>query len=116
MFSARQSRASRLRANPELAQLQNRLLKGALEFASLDLKVLPVHHVDPSGWCSCGCRKLSCGSRGKHPRILNWQNEATSDEDTICGWWDKWPLSNIGVQWGPRSNAIDIEFDSEEGR
>ena len=25
-------------------------------------------------------------------------------------------MLNIGVQWGERSNAIDIEFDCEEGR
>jgi hypothetical protein len=88
----------------------------ALELASFGLKVLPVHSVDPAGQCSCGCSKPNCGSRGKHPRILDWQHQASSDENVVCEWWERWPMSNIGVQWGPRSNAIDVEFDSEEGR
>jgi hypothetical protein len=94
----------------------NLLLQSALEIASFDLKVLPVHTVDPFGQCSCGCKKPNCGSRGKHPRIRDWQHLASSDEDVICDWFEKWPMLNVGVQWGPRSNAIDIEFDSEEGR
>jgi len=92
------------------------LLKSALELAYLGLKVLPLHTVDSNGHCSCGCRKANCGSRGKHPRIRDWQHLASDDEDTICAWWEQWPLANVGVQWGPRSNAIDIEFDNEEGR
>jgi hypothetical protein len=92
------------------------LLQSALELASFDLKVLPVHSVDADGRCSCGCRKSNCGSRGKHPRIRDWHNLASSDEQTICAWWEKWPTANVGIQWGPRSNAIDIEFDDEEGR
>jgi hypothetical protein len=100
----------------DFAKKHDRLLRSAIDLASYGLKVLPVHNVDERGWCSCGCRKLKCGSRGKHPRIFNWQREASSDEDVIAGWWEKWPLANIGIQWGPRSGAIDVEFDSEEGR
>ena len=96
--------------------MTNLLFQSALELASFDLKVLPVHTVDPTGRCSCGCRKSNCGSRGKHPRISDWQHQASSDEGVICAWWEKWPMSNVGVQWGPRSKAIDIEFDNEEGR
>ena len=96
--------------------MQKLLLQSALELASFDLMVMPVHTVDPTGRCSCGCRKANCGSRGKHPRISDWQHKASSDEAVIIEWWDRWPLANIGVQWGPRSNAIDIEFDDEEGR
>jgi len=92
------------------------MLQAALELAFFGLKVVPLHTVDPNGWCSCGCRKSNCGSRGKHPRLLGWQRLASSDEDVIGSWWLKWPMANVGVQWGPRSNAIDIEFDDEQGR
>ena len=95
--------------------MQNLLLQSALEVASFNLKVMPVYQVDPSGRCACW-KGARCTSPGKHPRINDWQRQATDDEETICGWWSRWPLSNLGIQWGPRSHAIDVEFDSEAGR
>jgi bifunctional DNA primase/polymerase-like protein len=95
--------------------MTNLLLQSALEIAAAGLKVMPVYQVDPSGRCVCW-KGARCTSPGKHPRINDWQREATDDEETICGWWSRWPMSNLGIQWGAHSNAIDIEFDNDQGR
>jgi hypothetical protein len=72
------------------------LLAAAMEYAGYGWKVLP----------------LRDGS--KVPRIKNWQTNASSDEEQICKWWERWPNSNVGVQLGERSGIIDCEADSPE--
>ena len=82
-------------------------------YASLGWQVLPCHAPTADGGCSCG--KSSCPKPGKHPRISDWQNLASSDEKQIELWWQHWPEANVGVRLGPSSNLIDIEFDNPEG-
>ncbi|MBY0460601.1 MAG: DUF3987 domain-containing protein, partial [Gemmataceae bacterium] len=74
--------------------------------------MLPLHHV-LNGQCSCG--KPTCGSAGKHPRTKNGLKDATTDPDTIRGWWQKWPLANIGVVTGPASGFWVLGPDGPEG-
>jgi hypothetical protein len=74
----------------------NRILQSALEYAS-------------RGWCV-----VPLGKASKAPRVKEWQNNSSTDEDQITRWWDRWPEANVGVQLGPRSRIIDIECDSEE--
>jgi hypothetical protein len=82
-------------------------------YASLGWQVLPIHNPTADGKCSCG--KSSCKKPGKHPRISEWQNKATTDQQQIANWWQTWPDANLGVRLGPESNLIDIEYDSAEG-
>lgn len=97
----------------------NLLLQAALEYSGHGLKVVPNHSVNPEGQCSCRdpeCQKPGAKKRGKHPRIKSWQDNASDDESTICDWWSKLSMANVGVQLGPKSGIIDVEFDNEEGR
>lgn len=93
------------------------LLNAALEYAGYGWHVVRLHHVKDNGSCSCRAgADCSANSRGKHPIDSGWQNLATTDEETICSWWEQTPLANIGILLGPKSGIIDIEFDDEEGR
>jgi putative DNA primase/helicase len=83
-------------------------------YASLGWRVLPCHNPTAGGGCSCG--KSTCKKPGKHPRISEWQNKASSDPQQIELWWQTWPEANVGVRLGPASNLIDIEYDSDEGK
>lgn len=51
----------------------------------------------------------------KRPPMKEWQKKATTDNDILIQWWDKWPDSDVGVAMGRSSNIIDIECDTEEG-
>ena len=79
---------------PEFVALTDR----ALEVAQLGLPVFPLWW-PRNGGCSCRAG-LECRQPGKHPRILGWQTEATTDEAKIRQWWLKWPMANIGIATG----------------
>lgn len=85
----------------------------ALQYAALGWKVIPCHHPVSPGVCSCS-KGEACGSPGKHPILNAWQDLATDNEETIAGWWDRWPKANVGVSLGPGSGIIDVECDDEE--
>lgn len=73
-------------------------LQAALEYAARGWKVLPLKMSD------------------KVPILASWQTAASDDEDQVAAWWEATPKANVGVQLGPRSGIVDIEFDDEEGR
>lgn len=73
-----------------------------------------LHKTD--GQLTCSCYKGgNCPSPGKHPVGKVWQQRATTDEEAIYDALDVSSPRNIGVQWGPESGVIDIEFDCEKG-
>jgi len=88
----------------------NKLLDCALSYAQRGWSVLPVHTPDGNK-CSCG---KNCGSPGKHPRILEWQKNATTDEAKIRQWWAQWPTANIGINPRP-SGLLVIDIDPRNG-
>lgn len=92
--------------------MSQEILQAALEYAALGWQVVPLYGVTPNG-CECAKGK-DCPSCGKHPRVNSWHLEATSDEDKILGWWERWPGSNVGVKFGKDSNLIDIECDNDK--
>lgn len=94
---------------------QQRIASAATRYAALGWKIVPLWGVFPGGVCECS-RGAECSSAGKHPRLDDWGNHASSDEETIFGWAERFPRFNIGLRLGPSSGVIDIEFDSEEGR
>lgn len=91
------------------------LIEAALEYASRGWRVLPLHGIRPGGGCTCHA-SLTCQSAGKHPRIKDWQNEATIDPATIQGWWRKWPDSNIGIATGATSGIFVLDIDNKGGQ
>lgn len=72
-----------------------------------------VCHGQTDGKCTCGSR--DCGTPGKHPVLGAWQDRATRDEDELAQWFDGSKPRNVGVQLGPKSGIVDIEYDTEEG-
>jgi putative DNA primase/helicase len=57
----------------------------------------------------------SCDNVGKHPRVKDWPNVATTDEATIQDWWTRWPDANIGIATGAKSGVVVLDVDPDEG-
>lgn len=83
--------------------------KHALEYASWGWAVFPVHTPKPDG--SCSCHHKECSRIGKHPRISQGRNGATTDPETIERWWDVWPDANIGIATGKESGLVALDVD-----
>jgi len=79
----------------------------AIEYASKDLRVFPLHSIDEAGACTCG--KADCGSPGKHPRTKNGVKDATTDAEQIAAWWTKWPDANVGIATGNGLLVLDVD-------
>jgi hypothetical protein len=62
-----------------------------------------------------GWRVFPCEDAGKKPRILKWQERATTDEATIREWWRKWPDANVGLAMGAASGLIALDVDPRHG-
>jgi hypothetical protein len=87
----------------------------AAELAALGFPVFPLHS-PTGGACSCP-RGLACGgSAGKHPRIEGWQRQATTDPNTLRGWWERWPDANVGIATGGALRLVVVDVDGDAGR
>ncbi len=84
-------------------------LPSALEAAGYGFLVFPLWW-PREGVCACR-RGRDCRNPGKHPRITNWQELATTAEAEIRAWWSRWPQANIGILTGSRSGLIVMDFD-----
>lgn len=82
------------------------------------LKYIPLYGIDNNGLCQCG--KPSCitpvdgkpsKSMGKHPRMMNWQQHATSDIEQIKQWMVQYPGCNWGIQTGKPGGISVIDID-----
>ena len=71
------------------------LLKAALGYAARGIPVLPVK------------------PRGKEPVTDHAYKDATTDENTIRGWWKKWLKANIGLVPGP-AKLVVVDIDGSE--
>jgi hypothetical protein len=67
----------------------------------------------------CECRKRTnrnkeCPKAGKHPRMgTGWQQYATLDPGQIAAWQTMYPDTNFGVRMGPRTIALDADFNPD---
>ena len=52
-----------------------------------------------------------CKPTDKSPYIKGGLNAATTDEETIRTWWQRWPLAMIGVPMGSRSGVWAVDPD-----
>ena len=83
-------------------------LAAALSYAARGWPVFPVHSIRRQGTlCTCGRR--DCGSPGKHPRTENGLKDATVDERTIRGWWQRWPDAGVAIATGRGLVVVDID-------
>ena len=87
--------------------------KAAQAYASkLGWAVFPLHTPIDKG---CSCNNPNCKSIGKHPRIKNGLNAATTKLDIIRKWWEQWPSANIGVVTGRVSGFVALDVDPRHG-
>ncbi|MBF0207072.1 MAG: bifunctional DNA primase/polymerase [Oligoflexia bacterium] len=93
--------------------LNANLLSWALYYAAKNLPVLPLHHPQSNGLCSC--QNPQCKSIGKHPMIKDYNNKATTDQSIIKEWWCKWPEANIGILTGSKSKIFVVDIDPRHG-
>lgn len=68
----------------------------------------PLHH--PVAFNECSCQSSSCKSVGKHPRLSDWELNASNHLNRIQSWAKRFPLCNWGIATGP-SNLIVIDED-----
>ena len=54
-------------------------------------------------------------ARSKTPWTRHGCLDATTDLETIAGWWDGWPDSNIGIATGSKSGIWVLDIDGEPG-
>ena len=97
-----------------------RIRDAALGYARLGWRVVPLYGVTLAGPCdgapACECRlSAACGSPGKHPRIREWQREASADPSTVARWWRRWPGSNVGLAMGGPSRLVALDVDGAAG-
>lgn len=86
--------------------------KAAEWYGRRGLPVIPLHSIEADG-CSCG--RPGCEAPGKHPRILNWPENATTLCVRIRSWWHRWPLANIGLATGEASGIVVLDVDPRHG-
>lgn len=102
----------------------------ALRYAARGFHVIPLHEPlfdHPQGYlCTCEyyrhsdrCKQRGgfylepgqhCESAGKHPRLPNWEDAATTEPARINGWWCEWPTANLGIAAG-KSGIVMLDAD-----
>lgn len=88
-------------------------LTQALEYAALGWPVLPLYWITPEKACSC--QNLQCKSPGKHPLLNNGLHGASDNPDVINGWFNKYPLANVGIVTGKASGVFVLDIDPKNG-
>lgn len=83
----------------------------ALRYTEHGIPVFPLHWIKKDGNCSCRLGAM-CQAKGKHPRIKNWGEEATTDPEKIEDWWSHAPMANIGIPMGEKSGLVALDVDT----
>jgi putative DNA primase/helicase len=91
----------------------DKLLRGSLWYAENGWKVLPCFGI-LDGRCTCNSVHQEPKDIGKHPRIAEWNRNASSDPKVVTHWWDEDPLGNIGV-YCKESGFFVIDIDPRSG-
>lgn len=99
---------------------QEKILQAALAYAARGWHVLPCWAPifdENDQFVSCGCKKANCESPGKHPHgflARHGQMAATTDQETIRGWFRYGHKLNIAVQMS-KSGLACIDIDPRNG-
>lgn len=88
-----------------------KLMDEALRYAAAGIPVFPLHWIKQDGNCSCR-QGAMCTAKGKHPRIKNWNEEASTDQEKVKQWWEKTPSANIGIPMGEKSGLVALDVDT----
>ena len=91
---------------------RNALLQAALTYAERGWPVLPLHTII-EGKCTCP-KGSDCQHPGKHPRLFNGVNGATTDKGVINQWWTQWPDANVAIATGEQSfDVLDVDIKDD---
>jgi len=107
--------------------MKTKLHRAALKYAEIGWAVVPDHSpIFADGECTgCTCEEWRrekqaergeivdyvCRKPGKHPRVSNWVEKATTDPDQINKWWRWWPNANVAISAGA-SGLVAVDIDS----
>lgn len=92
--------------------MSDAILHAAIAYAKQGWSVFPVYSVK-DGVCACS-KGEKCTSSGKHPKIRNWLNNATTDLEKIYHWFNRGDC-NIGIATGYVSNIFVVDVDVKSG-
>lgn len=92
---------------------EGRLGPAALWYASQGWHILPCYGI-VGGRCTCGGAHGEPKDVGKHPRISEWNVQATTDQERVSAWYETDPQSNVGVYCRP-SGFFVIDIDPRSG-
>ena len=102
--------------------MDDSVFRAGADYVSRGWRVLWLHGIRADGSCTCGNPLHTRGGAlesqcGKHPVHAKWQESAATDEVQVAAWFESTdePI-NIGVQLGPLSGIVDIEYDDETAR
>lgn len=84
-----------LNPDPSYIEVSEAKPEAALDYAKLGLPVFPC--------------------KGKRPLVEYGFKAATTDPETISGWWKKWPNANIGMPTGEVSGIVGLDVDVKNG-
>src|SRR5574343_1002555 len=97
------------------------LSRSAEWYARHGWHVVPLHqplfHDGHLIGCSCETWRRQyvadyvCPTPGKHPRISDWENQATRELGIIRQWWQRWPNANVGIAAG-KSGLLTLDADT----
>lgn len=87
------------------------LMAQIMRYADWGWCVIPLHTPIKAG---CSCHRSGCDKIGKHPRITDWPEQATTDIAVIQRWWKQWPTANVGIATNTHLYVLDV--DGEQGR
>jgi hypothetical protein len=69
------------------------------------------------GGVRCSCNEgVRCPSAGKHPRLVRWQEHATTDLAQIERWWWETPDAGVGIVTGAASGIVLVDVDVAGGK
>jgi len=88
------------------------------EFLEADMYLVPCHSVRSNGSCTCSSghdkSHADSTSRGKHPRINEWNKNSSNDPDQIAEWREVHQEINWGVH-ASRSGLMVFDIDPRNG-
>lgn len=95
------------------------VLEHALAYVAYGFRVFPVAGIATSATGRrCRCGKVDCGSPGKHPRLRDWQQLATSEEGRLREWFGPegpYRDDNLAVATGKPSGVFVLDVDPRHG-
>lgn len=98
--------------------IQSSTLEHALHYASLGMRVFPLHYITPAGSCSCGGVSVNPKCKpGKHPfsrLVPHGHLDASLDTDRVREWFTNTPY-NIGLATGQISGIFVLDRDDRDG-